>query len=256
MNKRKTHLVYDSWIMFKRCLLVSLRSPEALIMATVTPFFLMYLFGTIYGNITDVGSINYIDFIVPGIIMQCVGQASQYSAINVSTDMSKGIIDRFRSMSISKSAILIAHTGAGVVRNTISTFVIIGSAFLLGFRPQGNFVDWVVVIILLLFINIAISLVGVLCGLISKTPEGSGAIMFPLFILPFVSSGFAPIEGLSESIRWIAKVQPMTPMIDSIRSLTLGLPQGNEVWIAFAWCFGIIIVAYIASMRIYNNRTA
>lgn len=256
MSKRKTHLIYDSWIMFKRCLLVSLRSPEALIMATVTPFFLMYLFGTIYGNITDVGSIGYIDFIVPGIIMQCVGQASQYSAINVSTDMSKGIIDRFRSMSISKSAVLIAHTGAGVVRNTISTLVIIASAFLLGFRPQASFMDWVIVIILLCFINTAISLVGVLCGLISKTPEGSGAIMFPLFILPFLSSGFAPIEGLSESIKWIAQVQPMTPMIDSIRSLTLGLPQGNEVWIAFAWCIGIIIVAYMAAMRVYRNKTA
>lgn len=255
MSKRKNRLVYDSWIMFKRCLLISLRSPEALIMATITPFFLMYLFGTIYGNITDVGNISYIDFIVPGIIMQCVGQASQYSAINVCTDMNKGIIDRFRSMSISKSAILIAHTGAGVVRNTISTFVIIASAFLLGFHPQASFMDWVLVIVLLSFINIAISIVGVLCGLISKTPEGSGAIMFPLFILPFLSSGFAPIEGLAKSIKWIAQVQPMTPMIDSIRSLTLGLPQGNEVWIAFAWCIGIILVAYLAAMRIYNNKT-
>lgn len=256
MKNRKSHVVYDSWIMFKRCLLVSLRSPEALIMATVTPFFLMYLFGTIYGNITDVGSINYIDFIVPGIIMQAVGQASQYSAINVSTDINKGIIDRFRSMSISKSAILIAHTGAGVVRNTITMVVIIGSAFFLGFRPQASFFDWVIVIILLCFINTAISLVGVLCGLISKTPEGSGAIMFPLFILPFVSSGFAPVEGLADSIKWIAQVQPMTPMIDSIRSLTLGLPQGNEVWIAFAWCIGITFVAYKAAIHVYNNRTA
>lgn len=256
MSNRKSHLVHDSWIMFKRCLLVSLRSPEALIMSTITPFFLMYLFGTIYGNITDVGNISYIDFIVPGIILQCVGQASQYSAINVSTDMSKGIIDRFRSMSISKSAILIAHTGAGVVRNTISTFVIIVSAFLLGFRPQASFTDWVVVIILLFFINTAVSLIGVLCGLISKTPEGSGAIMFPLFILPFLSSGFAPVEGLSDSIKWIAQVQPMTPMIDSIRSLTLGLPQGNEVWIAFAWCIGITLVAYKVAIRVYNNKTA
>lgn len=256
MSNKKSHLVHDSWIMFKRCLLVSLRSPEALIMSTITPFFLMYLFGTIYGNITDVGNISYIDFIVPGIILQCVGQASQYSAINVSTDMSKGIIDRFRSMSISKSAILIAHTGAGVVRNTISTFVIIVSAFLLGFRPQASFTDWVVVIILLFFINTAVSLIGVLCGLISKTPEGSGAIMFPLFILPFLSSGFAPVEGLSDSIKWIAQVQPMTPMIDSIRSLTLGLPQGNEVWIAFAWCIGITLVAYKVAIRVYNNKTA
>lgn len=256
MNKRKSHFMYDSWIMFKRCLVVSLRSPEALIMGTITPFLLMYLFGTIYGNITDVGSISYIDFIVPGIIMQCVGQASQFTAINVSSDMSKGIIDRFRSMSISKSAVIVAHTATGVINNSVSSFVIIGSAFLLGFRPQASVLDWLLVFVLLCFINTAISLLGVLCGLISKTPEASGAIMFPLFVLPFLSSGFAPVEGLSVSIKWIAQVQPMTPMIDSIRSLTLGLPQGNEIFLAFAWCIGIILVAYMASIRFYKSKTA
>ena len=136
MHKLKSISFLDSWIMFKRCLLISLRNPEALLMATITPFFLMLLFGTVFGNIADVGSLNYIDFIVPGIIMQSLGQASQHSAMNVATDMTKGIIDRFRSMSISKSAVLIGHTGAGVVRNTISSTVIIITAFVLGFRPH------------------------------------------------------------------------------------------------------------------------
>jgi len=120
MSKSKTSIFFDSWIMFKRCLLISLRNPEALLTVTITPFFLMFLFG----NIADVGDLNYIDFIVPGIIMQSIGQASQHSAINVATDMTNGIIDRFRSMFISKSARIIGHIGAGVVRNAISSLAL------------------------------------------------------------------------------------------------------------------------------------
>lgn len=254
MSKPRTSIFFDSWIMFKRCLLISMRNPEALLMATITPFFLMFLFGTVFGNIADIGDFNYIDFIVPGIILQSIGQASQHSAMNVATDMRNGIIDRFRSMSISKSAVLIGHTGAGVVRNSISTTVIIGTAFILGFRTQGDFVDWLMVVSLLILVNIAISLLAVLCGLISKTAEGSSGLMFPLFILPFISSGFAPIDTISGGIRWFAEIQPMTPIIDSIRSLTLNLPLGNSLWIALAWCVGIIILAFTASVQVYKRK--
>lgn len=254
MSKPKSSIFFDSWIMFKRCLLVSLRNPEALLMATITPFFLMLLFGTVLGNIADIGTLNYIDFIVPGIILQSIGTASQHSAMNVATDMTKGIIDRFRSMSISKSALLIGHTGAGVIRNAISTTVIIATALILGFRPQGSFVDWLIIVALLMLVNIAISLFAVLCGLISKTAEGSSGLMFPLFILPFISSGFAPTDTMSGGIRWFAEIQPITPIIDSIRALALDLPLGNSLWIALAWCGGICIVTFTASIQVYNRK--
>lgn len=254
MYKPKIRMIFDSWIMFKRCLLTSLRNPEALLVATIVPFLLMFLFGTIFGNIADIGEFNYIDFIVPGIILQSIGQASQYSAMNVATDMTKGIIDRFRTMSISKSAVLIGHTGAGVVRNTISTITIIGTAFILGFKPIGDFADWVIVVGLLILVNIAISLLAVLCGLISKTVEGSSGLMLPLFILPFISSGFVPVDTMNSGIRWFAEVQPMTPIIDSIRALTLDLPLGNSLWVASAWCVGIIIVAFAASLKVYKSK--
>ena len=254
--KRKSNVLYDSYIMFKRCLLISLRSPETILTSVATPFLLLFLFSATFGNIADVGDINYVGFIVPGIIMQCIGQATQFCALSVSNDMNKGIIDRFRSMSVTKSSILIAHIATGVVRNSISVIVIIGASFVLGFRPEASFMDWILVIILLCLINITFSLIGVLCGLIAKTPEGAGALMFPFIVLPFFSSGFAPIESLSLSIRWLAEIQPITPMIDGIRSLTLGLPQGNSVWIAFAWCIGIIVVSYIAAIRVYNNKVS
>ena len=254
MYERKTNIIFDSWFMFKRCLFISLRNPEALLVATIVPFLLMFLFGTVFGNIANVGDMNYIDFIVPGIILQSLGQSSQYSAMNMTTDMTKGILDRFRTLSISKTAVLIGHTGAGVVRNSISTLIIIGTAFLLGFRPQGNFRDWLLVIGLLTIVNIAISLLAVMCGLLSKTVEGSSGLMLPLFILPFVSSGFVPVDSMDRGLKLFAEIQPMTPIIDSFRALTLGLPFGDSLWTALIWCVGIIIAAFTLSIQIYQRR--
>ena len=248
--------IFDAWIMFKRCFLISLRNPEALLMATITPFFLTLLFGTVFGSIADVGNLNYIDFIVPGIIMQSFGTASQHTAMNVSSDMAKGITDRFRSMSISKSAVLIGHTGAGVVRNVISAAVIIATAFLLGFRPQGGFTSWLLIAGVLVLVSITISLLAVLCGIISKTPEGSSGLMFPLFILPFISSGFVPTEAMPSGIKIFAEVQPMTPMIDSVRALMLDLPLGNSLWIALIWCLGLSLVSFLAAIQVYTHKSA
>lgn len=240
--------------MFKRCLLTSLRNPEALLVATIVPFLLMFLFGTVFGSIANVGELNYIDFIVPGIILQSIGQSSQYSAMNVATDMTKGIVDRFRTMSVSETAVIIGHAGAGAIRSTISTITIIGTAFLLGFRPQGDFQNWLIIIGLLALVNLAISLLAVMCGLLSKTVEGSSGLMLPLFVLPFVSSGFVPVESMKGGLKWFAEVQPMTPIIDSFRALTLNLSLGNSLLIALAWCVGIIIVAFCFSIGIYKRR--
>ena len=253
---KKSNILFDAWVMFKRCLIISLRNPETLLTATIIPFFLMLLFGVVFGSISDVGDFNYIDFIVPGIILQSIGQASQFSAMNVTTDMTKGIINRFRCMSISKSAVLIGHTGAGMVRGVISNIVIILTALILGFRPQAGFMDWLLVILLLLLINITITLIAVLCGMISKSVEGASGLLMPLFILPFLSSGFAPTHTMPSGIRWLAAVQPMTPMIDSLRALTLGLHLGNSLWIALAWCAGITAVAFIAATQVYKNKAS
>ncbi|MGL5253986.1 MAG: ABC transporter permease [Brevinema sp.] len=254
MEKANKNIFLDTWVMFKRCLIISLRNPETLLTATLIPFCLILLFGTIFGSITDVGEYNYIDFIVPGIILQSIAQASQYSAMNVASDMTKGIIDRFRCMSISKSAVLTGHVGAGVVRGIISNAVIIITAPILGFRPQAGLVDWLLVIALLLLINITFTLIAVLSGTISKSVEGASGLLFPLFILPFISSGFAPVDTMPIGVNWFAAIQPMTPMIDSFRALTLGLPLGNSLWLALAWCVGLSIVSFIVAMRTYNHK--
>ncbi|WP_070040703.1 ABC transporter permease [Robinsoniella peoriensis] len=254
MKKSNVNIFFDAWVMFKRCFIISLRNPETLLTATLIPFFLMVLFGTVFGSISDVGDFNYIDFIVPGIILQSIGQASQYSAMNVTSDMTKGIIDRFRCMSISKSAVLIGHTGAGVIRGLISNAVIIITALILGFRPQAGFIDWLLAVLFLLLINITVTLIAVLCGMISKSVEGASGLLFPLFILPFMSSGFAPVDTMPGGIQWFAAIQPMTPIIDSLRALTLDLPLGNSLWLALAWCVALSIGSFTLSMRTYNQK--
>ena len=254
MEKINRNSFFDTWVMFKRCLIISLRNPETLLTATLIPFCLILLFGTVFGSISDVGDYNYIDFIVPGIIFQSIAQASQYSAMNVASDMSKGIIDRFRCMSISKSSVLIGHTGAGLIRGLISSIIILATAPILGFKPQAEFTDWFLIIVLLFLINITFTLIAVLCGTISKSVEGATGLLFPLFILPFVSSGFAPVDTMPSGISWFAALQPMTPMIDSLRALTLGLPLGNSLWVTLAWCIGLSIVSLAVSMKTYNKK--
>lgn len=255
MIKPKTNVFFDSWVMFKRCLLISLRNPETMIMAIIIPIFMMLLFGGIFGNITDVGEYNYIDFIVPGIILLCVAQGSQFTAINICTDMTKGVIDRFRSMPISKSAVLMGHAEASIVRNIIATFVTIGTAVIIGFRPLGSFMDWLIIASILLLFIVAISWIAVLIGLISKTPESSTGLMFLLFILPYVSSGFAPTNTMHSSIRWFAQNQPMTPIVDSIRALMLDMPTDGSLSLALGWCVGIAIVSFILATQVYKRKT-
>lgn len=248
------NLFLDTWVMFKRCFMISLRNPETLLTATLIPFCLILLFGTVFGSISDVGDYQYIDFIVPGIMLQSIAQASQYSAMNVASDMTKGIIDRFRCMSISKSAVLIAHTAAGVLRGFLSSIIIVATAVILGFRPLAGLFDWLLFIVLLLSINITFTLIAVLCAMIAKSAEGAMGLLFPLFILPFVSSGFAPVETMPNGIGWFAAIQPMTPMIDSLRALTLDLPLENSLWVALVWCLGISIVCYAGSLHAYHQR--
>lgn len=254
MKKSNKNIFLDTWVMFKRSLIISLRNPETLLTSTLIPFCLILLFGTVFGSISNVGDYNYIDFIVPGIIFQSITQASQYSAMNITADMTKGIIDRFLCMSISKSAVLIGHTGAGVIRGMISNAVIMATAPLLGFRPQAGLVEWLLVIVLLLLINITFTLIAVLCGTISKSAEGAAGLLFPLFILPFISSGFAPVDTMPGGVGWLAAIQPMTPMIDSLRALTLDLPLGNRLWLALAWCIGLSVISFAVSMQTYHRN--
>ena len=249
-------LFSDSWAMFTRCMRVVFRSPDAVGMAIIAPAFLMWLFANIFGNIIDVGEINYINFIVPGIILQAVTQATTAVAISVNNDMSRGIIDRFRSMAITRSSVLIGHVFASVVRNIFTTAIIIGVGIAVGVRPQAGFVGWLVIAGVMILSILAFTWIAVICGLLAKSPESAGAMMFPLFLLPFVSSGFAPTETMTRGLRWFSTHQPMTHIIDTVRNLMLDLPLGNEIWLALAWSVGITIAAFVVAVQLYKRKLA
>ncbi|MCL2189321.1 MAG: ABC transporter permease [Defluviitaleaceae bacterium] len=245
----------DCRIMIKRCMRISFRNVETLIMATLTPFFLMLLFGTVFGDIADVGGYHsYIDFIVSGIILQAVSQGAQYAAININHDMNKGIIDRFRAMSMNRLAVLAGHAAASVVRSMITTAVIIATGLLVGFRPQGGALALLMAAGIFVLFGVAISWLAVLFGLLSKTAEGSAGYLFPFFILPFVSSGFAPIDTLPRWLRTFAQYQPMTPIIDATRGLMLDMPLNGSLLPALAWCIGIAIFSCIAALQVYKRK--
>jgi len=240
--------------MFKRSLIKTQRSPEAMFMALIVPIFMMVLFAFVFGSVADVGEFSYINFIVPGIIVQCVTNASSATALGVHSDMSKGIIDRFRSMAIAKSAVLSGHVWVSVLRSMVITAVVIGAALVMGFRPSAGFTDWLVIAAILTLFIIAVTWIAVILGMIAKDSESISGGIFLLVILTFLSSGFAPTENLPTALRIFAQNQPMTPVIDAVRSLMLGLPTNGEVLAALAWCIGITIVAFALAVHIYKSK--
>ncbi|MCL2526777.1 MAG: ABC transporter permease [Defluviitaleaceae bacterium] len=250
-----TGLFTDSWVMFKRSLTMTFRNPDAFGAAIIVPAFLMWLFGSVFGAIMDFGDYSAISFIMPGIILQTVSQGVASTAVGVNNDMAKGIIDRFRSMPISRSAVLTGHVLASVVRNIITAAIIIGVAIIMGFRSQAGVVDWLLITGVLILFMLAITWIGVVGGLLAKTPEGTTSILFILFLLPFLSTGFVPAEALSGGLRWFVANQPMSHIIDSIRALMLGTPLArNTLVLALSWCIGITVAFFALSVQIYKRK--
>jgi len=249
-------LISDSLAMSERCLRTTFRSPDAFASALIVPAIVMWLFGVVFSNIMDFGNISVINFIVPGLLIQTMGQSSVSTGISINNDMTKGIVDRFRTMPISKSAVLTGHVVASVVKNIITVIVTIGVALLIGFRPQANFVEWLAIGGVFLLIILALTWIAVVGGLLSSNAEAVQGKLFMLFILPYLSTGFVPIEAIDAAwLRWFVTHQPMTPIIDTLRGLMLGFPvEGNTVLLALAWSIGIIVVSFIGSVQVFKRK--
>lgn len=244
----------DSHTMFMRCFMKTLRSPQAITMALIVPFVMMILFGFVFGGVAEIEGFSYINFIVPGIIVQCICNASGATALSVHNDMSKGIIDRFRSMRIAKSAFLSGHVWLSVMRSVVITIATIGAAFVVGFRSSAGLLEWLIIAGILMLFIIAMTWVIVIFGLIAEDAESIAGITFLITITTFLSSGFAPVETLPWALRIFAQHQPMTPVIDALRGLMHGTPLNGEIWLAVAWCVGIIVVAFLIAVQLYKNK--
>ncbi|RJE47162.1 MULTISPECIES: ABC transporter permease [unclassified Dehalobacter] len=246
--------ISDTTVMCGRVLRHTLRSVDTIITVIAMPVMMMLASVYVYGGAMDLGRVNYIDYIVPGILLFCIVSGVAYSAVRLNNDVTKGIFERFHSMPIAKSSILGGHVLTSVLFNAVSVLAVLLVALLIGFRPGAGIVGWLLASGILLLFTLAMTWIAVTFGLLAKSLEGSGVFSYLLMILIFTSSAFAPTGTMPAALRYFAEVQPMTPIIDSVRSLLMTGTVSNAVWLAILWCVGIWIFFHLAAMRIYKRR--
>jgi ABC transporter DrrB family efflux protein len=241
----------DTWVMAKRSLLRIRRQPDLLVGYTVQPVMFVLLFVYVFGGAIQTPGFDYVDFLLPGILVQSMVFGGFVTALGLSDDMKKGLMDRFRSLPMSRGAVLTGRTLADVAANVIQLVVMIAVGLAVGFRFHTDAPEILAGILLLLFVGYAFSWVFALIGLVSSSPETANAIGFTfLFPLTFVSSAFVPVQSMPSWLQPFAENNPFTTMVDAVRALFIGTPAGNDVWLATVWCVGIILVfGTLAIMR-------
>ena len=242
-------------VFIDRSLRRSLRDGESLLMAILLPVMLMLVFTWIFGGAIAPGG-GYVDYVVPGIILTCAGFGASSTAVYVATDMSSGIIDRFRTLPLRASAVLTGHVVASLVRNLLATTIVVGVALLMGFRPSASPGEWIAASALIALYILAITYLFAAIGLAAGSAEAANGYGFALLFLPYVSSGFVPVETMPAWLQPIAEVQPLTPIIDTIRGLLLGTPLTSDSSWAVAWCVAIIAGAVAWGSALYRRRGA
>ncbi len=245
----------DMVIMIGRGLRLSRRNVEALITSLLLPVMLMLLFVYLFGGaIRTETSTGYATYIVPGVILLCAAFGSATTAVVVSDDMKRGIVDRFRSMDIGGASMISGHVVASVARNLVSTAIIFGIGLAIGFRPHASALQWLGVGCVLVLFMTAVSWLAATVGLLASTPEAANGFTFVFMFLPYASSAFVPISTMPSWLHGFARNQPSTPIIESIRSLLAGHPIGDDVVKAVIWCVGILVVSVIGSIVAFRRR--
>ncbi len=249
-----TYAASDSAAMIGRSVKHTVRNLESLLMSVILPVVLMLMFVYVFGGAIDPSG-DYANYVVPGIILLCTGYGAASTAVDVARDMTEGVVDRFRSMPILSSAVLTGHVVASLARNTLATVLVIGVAFLTGFRPDAGVLEWLAVAGMLLLWVLALSWVAVCFGLIARTVEGANGFTFLVLFLPYLSSAFVPVETMRAGLRAVAANQPVTPITETLRGLLLGTPIGSYGWQALAWCAGLLLAAFTAATILFRRRT-
>jgi ABC-2 type transport system permease protein len=231
-------------VLAKRNLLRIPRQPDLLTAYTIQPVMFVLLFVYVFGGAINSGPFDYVDFLMPGIIVQSIAFGGFVTALGLSEDVKKGLIDRFRSLPMSRAAVLTGRTFSDILLNCLSLVVLLSVGFVAGF----NFIDSdagqvVLGIVLLLLIGYAFSWVFALVGLFSSSPETANSIGFTLiFPLTFASSAFVPVSTMPDGLRQFAEANPFTTWVDAVRSLWIGTAANTDVWVSFIWCFGLIAI--------------
>jgi ABC transporter DrrB family efflux protein len=247
--------VSDTLVLARRSLLRIRRQPDLLIGYTVQPLMFVLLFVFVFGGAIDTPGFDYVDFLMPGIIVQSMAFGGFVTALGLAEDLKKGLIDRFRSLPMTRSAVITGRTLADVGANVVQLVVMIGVGLAVGFSFATSVPEVVAGIALVLFIGYAFSWVFAFIGLIASSPEAANAYGFTvLFPLTFVSSAFVPVESMPGWLEPVAENNPFTTMVDAARALFIGTPAGNDVWGAVAW--SVAIIAVCAPLAAWRYRRA
>ena len=241
--------------MVRRNVKHSLRNPSAMVMTIALPVILLLLFVGVFGGALQLGVTHgegYVNYLVAGILMMTVGYGSTTTAMAVNRDMTSGIINRFRTMAVSRSSVLTGHVLGSTARTLISVFLVVGVALPLGFRPTSDPVRWLALIGLIVLLTLALTWLGVAVGLAAKTAEGTSPFVFIVQVMPFLSSAFVPPDSMSGAVRWFALHEPFTPIIDTLRGLLLDTSVDSGLT-AVLWCVGLALVGYLVSMALFRR---
>lgn len=251
------NMIRDTWVMTRRSLRHIVRSMDTIITVVITPIAMMLLFVYVFGDSfqKSLGDVKYIDFITPAIIIMTVVSGIAYAAVRLSMDLQKGIINRFKTMPVAPSSILGGHALSSTLSNLFSSFLVLLVALLIGFRSSAGIAEWLLFIGFTILFTLATTWLAILFGLLAKTMEGAGAFSYILLLLIFISSGFTPVDNMHPALRWFAENQPMTPIIETMRSLLTSGTAGDSAAVAIAWCVGLLIVSYTLALRVYKTKT-
>jgi ABC-2 type transport system permease protein len=251
-----SHTLGNTNVMLGRSMRHVTRSVDTIITVTLTPIAMMLLFVYVFGGAIQAGTDDYVDYLLPGILLMAIASGIAYTAYRLYFDLQTGIFERFHSMPIARSSVLWGHVLTSLVSNGISVAVIVLVALLMGFRSSAGLLPWLAVAGILALFTLALTWVAVVAGLSASSPDGASAFSYPLIFLPFISSAFVPTNTMPGPVRAFAEHQPVTSIVDTIRALFEQQPVGSEIWIALAWCTGILIVAYAAAMIVYRRKIA
>ena len=251
MNK---HFFGDTAVLLGRSLRHIARSPDTIITTAIMPITLLLLFVYVFGGAIETGTDSYVNYLLPGILLITIASGISYTAYRLFLDLQGGIFERFQSMPIARPAVLWAHVLTSLVANLTSLVLVVLVALAIGFRTGASVLAWLAVTGILLLFTLALTWLAVIPGLAAKSVDGASAFSYPLIFLPFISSAFVPTGTMPGPVRAFAENQPVTSIVNAIRALYTQQPVGTDIWIALAWCIGILVIAYVLATITYRRK--
>jgi ABC-2 type transport system permease protein len=251
-----THFFEDTGVLLGRTLRHITRSPDTVITTAIMPIALMLLFVYVFGAAIHSGTGHYVDYLLPGILLLTVAMGISYTGFRLFTDVQGGIFERFQSMPIARSSALWAHVLTSLVSSLVSLVIVVGVGLLCGFRSGAGPLAWLAIAGILALFTVTLTWIAVIAGLSAKSVDGASAFSYPIIFLPFISSAFVPTRHMPGPVRAFADNQPVTPIVNTIRDLLAQRPVSGDIWIALAWCAGILVVAYALAMTTYHRKVS